>query len=317
MKKVFQTKEVSHIWAQQSQNEARNAQGNFYFEGATIYSYGKHFPIATLEGENVLFTLRSYSNTTAKHIRKVRGAVSHKNIIFCYDVPVKYHGDSKPLNKQSFTLTHEKNTNFWKGEIKRLFSELGNKRNRDAQSRINGINQNIEQLNAYCSYFGLKVKDRELKTFLSIALKPDFIELARDAKAKEIAANEKKMKRAIRAYEIYLNYWRDFNEDAITHLPQETKDLCNFYRSNKTAFTHLRINIEKNRLETSKGVEIPLTIAKKAYKQLNGCMEASCNELSIPVMSYTITETGKDYIKAGCHTIPKEDVKYVAEAMGW
>jgi hypothetical protein len=47
MKHVFNSSEVPHIWALQQQNEGRNSQGNFYFNGATIYSYGSHFPIAS------------------------------------------------------------------------------------------------------------------------------------------------------------------------------------------------------------------------------------------------------------------------------
>jgi hypothetical protein len=46
-------------------------------------------------------------------------------------------------------------------------------------------------------------------------------------------------------------------------------------------------------------------------------MEGSCKDINVPVLNYTITETGKDYIKAGCHTIPKTDVKYIAELLKW
>lgn len=74
-KKTFTGRELPHIWANQQQDEAR--AGSFYFKGATIFSYGSHFPIATIEGGNVLFTMRSYSNTTAKHISKARQAISH------------------------------------------------------------------------------------------------------------------------------------------------------------------------------------------------------------------------------------------------
>ncbi len=81
--------------------------------------------------------------------------------------------------------------------------------------------------------------------------------------------------------------------------------------------THLRFNKDQNRVETSKGVQIPVEIAKRAYIQLNGCMEKSCKGLAVPVLHYTITETGKDYIKAGCHTIPKEDVRYIANLLNW
>jgi len=46
-------------------------------------------------------------------------------------------------------------------------------------------------------------------------------------------------------------------------------------------------------------------------------MESVCKDISIPVLHYTITETGKEYIKAGCHTIPKSDVFYIANLLKW
>ena len=45
-KHVFDTGEIPHLWAHRTQDEARNRQGNLYFTGDTIYSYGSHFPIA-------------------------------------------------------------------------------------------------------------------------------------------------------------------------------------------------------------------------------------------------------------------------------
>lgn len=306
MKKVFNNSELAHVWAAQTQSEGR--AGSFYFYGKTIYSYGSHFPIATMDGNNVLFTKRTYSNTTAKHIGLTRRAISHKTIIYCYDVPV---------NLQYASTEHENNLNRWKREIKSLFAELGNKKIRNTQDRINGINNLISELTIYCQYFKLTVKDKELKSLLNLAKQPDFLEQARAAKDKENAANEKKMKQAAKAFEQYITLWRAYNDEAIKELPQSIKDLCNYYNNNQMAFTRLRYNADQNRLETSKGVQIPADIAKRAFIQLNGCMEGTCNKISISVLSYTITETTKEYIKAGCHTIPKEDVRYIANLLNW
>lgn len=310
MKQVFNTNEVAHIWAQQSQQSGRNQGGNFYFEGATIYSYGGHFPIATIKGNDVFFTKRTYSNTTAKHIGKARAAISHKNIIYVHSVPVG--------NFSYLTATHEENFNHWKRQIKAYFGELGNKRIRDTQSRVNSIQSLINELTVYCDYFKLPVKDKELKNFIKLSQNPDFISIAREAKEKAIKQAELKYKQAAKAYDKYLEYWRNFREDkAAEELPEKIKDLCRFYQSNTEAFTRLRFNSDQNRVETSKGVQIPAEIAKRAYIALNGCLAQSCNGLSIPVLSYTITETGKDYIKAGCHTIPKKDIEYIANLLNW
>lgn len=310
MKQVFNTNEVPHIWAHQLQSSGRNSAGNLYFEGATIYSYGGHFPIATIKGETVFFTLSSYSNTTAKHIRQVRGAISHKTLIFVHSVPTG--------NFDYLTGTHDENFNYWKQQIKSFFAELGNKKIRDTESRINAIRANIGQLNAYCEYFKIPVKDKELKALIKLSESPDFVTAARDAKEKATKQAEIKMKQAAKAYEKYLEYWRNFREDqAADELPEKTKELCNYYRNNTEAFTRLRFNADQNRVETSKGVQIPAEVAKRAYLALNGCLAKSCNGLSIPVLHYTITESGKDYIKAGCHTIPKSDIHYIAALLNW
>jgi hypothetical protein len=308
MKHVFNTSEVAHIWANQSQDNGRNARGNFYFSGKTIYSYGGHFPIATIEGNDVLFTMRSYSNTTAKHIRNVRQAISHKNIIYCYDVPtsIKYASSED-----------ENNLNRWKREIKAIFDELGNKRIRDTQSRVNTIQSHINKLQAYCKYFKLTVKDKELKNLLKLAQTDNFIESARLAKDKANEAEKNKSKLAAKAYGKYLGLWRNDDSEGIKAIPYKQKSLIDWYRNNQYAFTHLRYNKEHNRLETSKGVQIPVEIAKRAFKQLNGCIEGTCKDISVPVLSYTITETTADYIKAGCHTIPKTDITYIAKLLNW
>lgn len=40
---VYDNGMVAHVWANQSQDSARSHNGNFYFEGRAIYSYGSHY----------------------------------------------------------------------------------------------------------------------------------------------------------------------------------------------------------------------------------------------------------------------------------
>lgn len=308
MKQVFNTSEVAHIWAQQNQKSGRNPQKNLYFEGATIYSYGGHFPIATIRGNDVFFTLKSYSNTTAKHIQKVWQAISHKNIIWVHEVPVYF---------DYLTQTHSKNIDRWGRDLKAVFAELGNKRIRDTQSRINSAMRVISELETYCNYFKLPVKDKELKSLIQLAKSPEFVTKAREAKEKETAATLKKLKQGEKAHQQYINLWREYKDEEIKNLPDKVKDLCNFYAGHQQSFTRLRYNAAQNRVETSKGVQIPAEIAKRAYFALNGCLNQSCNDLSIPVLDYTIEKTTETALIAGCHTIPKTDVQYIANLLKW
>lgn len=80
MRHVYPNHEIPHLWAHQSQDEARNSTGSLYFEGPTIYSYGSHFPIArhitNERGERaVLFTTAHHSVTTSGHCSAVARAI--------------------------------------------------------------------------------------------------------------------------------------------------------------------------------------------------------------------------------------------------
>jgi len=72
MIKVFSSNsKVIHKWAEQSQQEGRNSHRNIFFEGNTIYSYGKHYPMATIYNNVILVNSESYSQTTQSHIGQV------------------------------------------------------------------------------------------------------------------------------------------------------------------------------------------------------------------------------------------------------
>ncbi len=88
MRTVIRSVEVPHLWAHKVQPYARSkGTGNLFFGDDTIYSYGTHFPIArhvtNSRGESaVLFTTRTRSVTTAKHIRMVRAAIPDNVTVF-------------------------------------------------------------------------------------------------------------------------------------------------------------------------------------------------------------------------------------------
>lgn len=80
MRHVYPNHEVPHLWAHESQEEARNSTGSLYFQGPTIYSYGSHFPIArhVTNGRSeraVLFTTAHHSVTTSGHCSAVARAI--------------------------------------------------------------------------------------------------------------------------------------------------------------------------------------------------------------------------------------------------
>lgn len=78
-------RDVAHCWAHQRKHSGKGS--NFFFEGAVIYSYGRHFPIARIEGDTVWFTTKTYSISTSKHISYARWAIpADKTIVYVPNV---------------------------------------------------------------------------------------------------------------------------------------------------------------------------------------------------------------------------------------
>lgn len=80
IKKVFSSsQQIPHLWAHQTQDEARSS--NLFFKGKSIYSYGYHYELGRLieyKGKTVaLVNTTGYSVTTSKHISMALSATSH------------------------------------------------------------------------------------------------------------------------------------------------------------------------------------------------------------------------------------------------
>jgi len=81
MKTVFTNQEVFHIFASGTQSQGRSHNGNVYFDGDVLYSYGSHFPLAIKYKGRVLLNGDSYSVTTSKHQGQARQALRHLDCI--------------------------------------------------------------------------------------------------------------------------------------------------------------------------------------------------------------------------------------------
>lgn len=74
---VFSNDMVAHVWAQQTQPFGRSNNGNFYFEGPNLYSYGTHYPVGifTRSGRVFLNSTSSTPTTEGKHKNAARRAL--------------------------------------------------------------------------------------------------------------------------------------------------------------------------------------------------------------------------------------------------
>ena len=271
MKKVNSPQDTAHLFALQSQSEARTSNGSLYFNGKSIYSYGSHFCIAKfIDEKTLLFTERSYSNTTAKHISVVNYATAHINKIYC----------SNPNG------SHETNFNFWLNEAEYLADKL--KRANKPEIYINQLQQVEKRVLRYSNYFAIEIPET-LQSVLKVTTKAEI--LAYMSNKAELIKAEKiaKEKLALKNHKIELKKWRNFET---TKLYTRVENL-DYIRKNTDYF------------ETSQGVKIPLAIGQRFYNNL------AAAKVGDKFLDFTINEITKTYIGIGCHKITLKEINNV------
>jgi hypothetical protein len=272
MKKVFSDQsKVAHLWANKQQDEATNQGRSFYFWKDTIYSYGRHFPIAKhvqdqTGNEYILFTERGYSNTTAKHISITYMACRNSEIVYCCN----------PDN------SHESNFKYWLDLIDTEINKLA--KARKPEIYLNNIENIANKVKRYSQFTGATIPENLLEA-MKITDKDQFagyqesrIEQAKQAQKK---AEQDLKKRHAEDLEKWLNF--------------ETGRL---YSS--TGNDYLRVNTENDRIETTQAVQIPNEIAKRLWLSI----KENTLKVGDKILNYSVNEAGKN-VKIGCHTFKR------------
>lgn len=291
MKTVVNKEAVAHLWANRLQSNAKSVSGGrLYFNEAVIYSYGSHFPIAKhVENEAgkrvVLFTNRSYSNTTATHISVVSSACSHLDKIIVSNPNDSFNG----------------NMNALRNSVKNTLAGLVNCRK--PEKYISPAENLIEDGKKYAEFLG-----KEFSADIS-----DILENAKNGTYKEYLEKERerieKEKQEREAKEI---------KEAKKQLTKWRKGKIALFYGRLLDRDYLRIN-SKGQIQTSQNIEIPVEIAKRANKwikiMLNG--EGCIGNCDYKILDYEVKEVNKDFIHIGCHKIDHTEINKIAKKLQW
>lgn len=95
---------IAHQWAHGV--DKRYSRQNVFAENRTIFSYGRHFPMARFYGPDVvLFTSHSYGVSTSRHLSYVRQAIPSRCRVFVVDKVSTSYGGS--LTKAEHKNNHK------------------------------------------------------------------------------------------------------------------------------------------------------------------------------------------------------------------
>lgn len=286
MKKVVSPSEVAHLWANKVQSEARTSSYNFYFEGDTIYSYGRHFPIAIHKDGFVLFTKRRYSNTTAKHISCVAQASSHLKKVYCYN---PHDAISSNLSK-------------WNDDIKAIIHQMQKARKKELYfDKIQSLQNEAKE---YCKYMKYKPAKSQMEyinyTFDDAIQHAKKIQEKREKELKLVKTKGKKV------YEIVISKWKQGYSitDIRKDLSYSDIKLAEEYHS-LIGVTPLRIY--GGEVVTFKNVHLPIDVAKR-YAKL---YEENMLNVGDKILHYTVSSVSDKFVDIGCHKISRDDIKFV------
>ena len=277
--------QVAHLWANQSKPKARGS--NFYFEGRSIYSYGSHFEIARIvkptPGGVILFTTKSYSNSTARHKSYTARAISSSyNTFYVPRLDITEAGAHKENVAHYASMIIEARTDALRA---RAHGAAYAKRAQELR----------EDLNNYKATFKIKGKTK-LPGLLFTSKQLDEINArAQKAEAADKVRRERARARAAAEEAAHVIEWRAGTYNGqLYHTP-----------------TMLRVN--KDEIETSKGARVPLDAGRLIYKRSKRAEVMPGQHIG----SFEINEIGPEVVIIGCHEIPLKEIEALAVALGW
>jgi len=303
-KHVFDTGQVPHLWAHRTQDDARNKQGNLYFTGDTIYSYGSHFPIARHvtndAGERaVLLTTANYSVTTSSHCSAVRSAIPSGMQVFHVPnvCPGRYSGSELTADD------HEGNLADYTERIEKHVITSARARS----SYVKEWNHEHavclrDEAFAYCAFFGLAVPSIPEVPELD----SDALTAIRKREAKRAAEKAEQTKReraeALARQQELITKWRAGQYSG-----------C-FYD------VPAMLRIVGDEVQTSRGVRFPVYHAKRGLafvRRVRECGQAYVrNGHTIHLGPYAIDRIEPDgTVKAGCHVVSWDEIERIAPVL--
>jgi hypothetical protein len=303
-KHVFDTGQIPHLWAHRTQDEARNRQGNLYFPGDTIYSYGSHFPIARHvtndAGERaVLFTTATYSVTTSSHCSAVRSAIPSGMRVFHVPnlCPGRYSGSELTADDHAGNLT-DYSDRIEKHVVTsaRARSSYAKEWNQEHASHLR------DEAFAYCEFFGLPVPGI-----------PEVPELDSDAL---IAIRKREAKRAAEKAE-------QTKRERVEALVRQ-QELITKWRAGQYfgCFYDVpaMLRIIGDEVQTSRGARFPISHAKRGLAFVRKVRESGQayvrNGHTIHLGPYAIDRIEPDgTVKAGCHVVSWEEIERLAPVL--
>jgi len=286
--------EVAHYWANQIQPEGKASR--LFFEGNTIYSYGRHFEIAKIvKPEVVLFTENSYSSSTGKHLSITRSAIPHHFKIFPAATSYSCYGN------YSVTTNNIANLTYYLKQAEEFLNKAAKARilaDVYAQTAKNWLSIFTD----YAKEFEVNTKPFK-KLFDKLADAIDNFKIPEKRlefiEARKHAENIAKQAKTL-DWKKHLKQWKDHAGNYLDcSIPE-----C--------SFDYLRI--VGNDIETSKNVRFPIVSGLLLWRKLQQQESIKGDKIDD---RWTVIDNNQKFLQVGCHKILHSEIQAVAKQLGY
>lgn len=170
--------------------------------------------------------------------------------------------------------------------------------------------------NVYAKYFDItptKTQIKSLDGYVQLIAREydnwDTLETQANAKTAE--------RKAIKDAERALQDAKDAEEMINDFRTFKKRDISYRYISGNTAL--LRYNPKTRRVETSKGVEIPVELAKRFYTWVQRTLKTGgcVGECNYKLMDFEVRAVNENELIVGCHTVAMSEADAIAKLLNW
>ncbi len=296
-KKLNDLHEVAHYWANSVQPEGENQGGSFSFNGGILYSYAT--PIAVKLDNVTLFLNETFSVTTSKHQSYAQSA-AHGHVLNVANLGVD---NNYGWSSNSKSTMHNDNLTAYKQNIKELLVKATRAR-KYAEYHVRDAENNISAYNDYLALFKIRRKRISMDQFDVAGL----LEKANKQKAKALKAKKLREEKLMRDSAEKIAQWKNGENVSIPW---------------SVSKCFLRLNTEKDIIETSKGANIPASHTAKLWRLVKRCVNSKTaytpdynHKLKLGYYSLdSIRANGS--IKVGCHSIDFDELARMSKVMGY
>jgi hypothetical protein len=345
---------VAHLWANEKQESANGS--NFYFEGESIYSYGRRFEVGRIvrnkRGEKAYLINDIYrSSSTSKHQCCVRNAIPTGSKVFSVGYNMSNTGNmafvtsglesiKDAIEKYKKARTELSYRDIW-GAFKNLmdyieFFDMGTPQRLLKKSANEWLRTNHE-----LSYKSDKIKRehvRELKHIFQILLNHQALEVLGTVNVivDEVCGEGTWIKYSERS-----ERWRKGEEERIKleRLRKEEEarykdfdEKLEEWKSGEINFLNTPfyipgekpnawIRIKGNIIETSKQIKIGIAEARKLWRAVSAMHRGAEFRHGlvedITGHQWSLNRYENDLLTAGCHRIAYNEMERTAKQLGW